>query len=288
MEKSSVLESFKDYLALINFSVCTQRMYYRTIKEFYNWRRIQCREGELNQEEAKEYLLMRLKSGMSWSTINCDYSALRKFFTEILNLGWSIRKIPRPKQAKQLPIILSKSEVSKLISCALTYKHQVFLTFVYATGLRLGEACGVLLEDVDSGRMQLRVRQGKGKKDRYVVIAPELLDLLRVYYKKCRPINYLFNGRIRGEKFSRSTGQFCVKAALKRAGIEKNASIHTLRHCYATHHIESGTNLVCIKEQLGHNAIKTTAAYIHLCVDRYRQINHPLKELEIQYIWMAP
>jgi len=203
-----------------------------------------------------------------------------------LEAAWSLKKIPRPRRENKLPEILSKEEVVRIIEHAPMYKHQVYLTFVYGTGCRLGEACRMRLEDIDSDRLQVRARQGKGQKDRYVILAPRLLDILREYYKRVRPKVYLFNGRQRGIQFSKTAGQWCMRRARSLSGIKKRASVHTLRHCYATHHIESGTDLVYLKEQLGHKHLKTKAVYVHLCMERYRQINHPLSELEIQYSWM--
>ena len=287
-EEISQIKAYEDYLVLRNFSVCTQKMYLRTIRRFYNWRQEQCVKGDLKQSDAQQYLLLRVKTGSSWSTINCDYSALRKYFKFILEIEWSLKKMPRPRRENKLPEILSKEEVVRIIEHAPLYKHQVFLTFVYGTGCRLGEACRMRLEDIDSNRMQVRVRQGKGQKDRYVILAPRLLEILREYYKRVRPKVYLFNGRQRGVQFSKTAGQWCMRRAKSRSGIKKTASVHTLRHCYATHHIESGTDLVYLKEQLGHKHLKTTAVYVHLCMERYRTINHPLSEMEIQYSWTDP
>jgi site-specific recombinase XerD len=283
MEKTLGLKSYSDYLILTNFSVCTQKMYLRTIVGFYKWREEQKVEGEIKQEDAQQYLLMRVKTGSSWSTINCDYSALRKYYKQILEVDWSLKKMPRPRRENKLPEILSKAEVVRIIEHAPLYKHQVFLTFIYGTGCRLGEACRMRLEDIDSDRMQVRVRQGKGQKDRYVLLSQKLLDLLRIYYKRVRPKQYLFNGQKRGMPLSKSAGQRCMQRGRIKSGVKKRASVHTLRHCYATHHIESGTDLVYLKEQLGHKHLKTTAVYVHLCMERYRTINHPLDDLEIQY-----
>lgn len=223
--------------------------------------------GRISEEHAKQYLLMRIESGCSWSTINCDYSALRKYYKDIMNAKWSIKKIPRPQKELVLPAILSQQEVIKLIEHAATYKHQIFLTFIYSTGLRLSEALNITLQDIDGDRLQVKINKGKGAKDRVVQIPECLLHLLRNYYRRLRPEDYLFNGLKKGSKYSHRAAQWSIIRARELAGIKKTASIHTLRNCYATHHIENGTDLVFLQEQLGHKHLKTTARYV---------LSHPL------------
>ena len=278
------MESFDSYLMMKNFSFQTRTSYLRTLREFDNFRRENGIRGRYGQLQAKSYLLARIKSGKSWSTINGDYSALRKYFREVANLAWSLKKVPRPRKEDRLPEILSKEDVQKIIEHAVNYKHQVFLTFVYATGLRLSESLNVKLDDIDGNRRQIRVSKGKGSKDRYITIPECLLDLLRNYWRKHRPENYLFNGKRLGSRFSNRAAQWSMIRAKERAKMTKPASIHTLRHCYATHHIESGTDLVYLQEQLGHKHLRTTARYVHLCMEeRVRQINHPISSMQIRY-----
>jgi site-specific recombinase XerD len=124
--------------------------------------------------------------------------------------------------------------------------------------------------------MQFRIRRGKGAKDRYVQIPKELIDYLRHYFKDCRPQVYLFNGRRKGQKMSVGSLRWPIREAKKRLGLTKKISPHTFRHCYATHHLESGTDLVFLQQNLGHKHLKTTARYIHLCKDRYKHVKHPI------------
>ena len=182
-----------------------------------------------------------------------------------------------------LPAILSQQDVVRLIEHAPLYKHQVFLTFVYGTGLRLGEAVGIEIDDIDSARLQIRVNKGKGNKDRMVQVPGCLIEVLRDYYRHYKPKKYLFNGVNKGSQLSRRSAQWSITRARKLAGITKTATVHTLRHCYATHHIENGTDLVFLQQQLGHKNLKTTAKYVRLCMERYRRINHPLVSLPIKY-----
>ncbi len=281
--RESLIEDYGSYMTLKNYSEQTISSYLRTVRMFYDYRKESKMRGRISQEHAKQYLLMRIKSGCSWSTINCDYSSLRKYFKQILNVNWSVRKIPRPQKERQLPEILSQKEVIRLIEHAPTYKHQIFLTFIYSTGLRLSEALNITVNDIDGDRLQIRVNKGKGAKDRVVQIPQCLLLLLRSYYRRLKPKKFLFNGLKEGSQYSARAAQWSIIRARKLAGIEKTASIHTLRNCYATHHIENGTDLVFLQEQLGHKHLKTTARYVKLCMERYRRIDHPIVHMDIRY-----
>ena len=284
---SSQLKAYEDYLILKNFSSATRKMYLRTIKSFLRFCQRKFPSQSLCQELASQYIIQRHKKGKSWSTINCDYSALRKYFREVLRIEWSLRKTPRPRKNFDLPPILSQQDIIKLINNASTYKHQVFITFVYATGLRLSEATNVSFDDIDRHRKQIRVRKGKGGKDRYIQIPECLIEILVAYYHKYKPEKYLFNGYKKGERYCSSSGQWTMRQARKNAKLTKQASVHTLRHAYATHHLEAGTDLVFIKNQLGHKHLKTTERYLHLCVDRRRHIVHPLDKIHLQLDWMG-
>ncbi len=277
------LSDYESHLILKNFSDATRRSYVSILGHFLRYRKDNRLGGRLNQEQAKKYILYRYGLGKKWQTINSDYSSLRKYYREVLEVPWSIRKLPRPRKEHYLPRILSKQDVVKLIESAPLYKHQVFLTFVYGTGVRLSESLNVRMEDIDGDRLQVRITRGKGSKDRYVKIPQCLLDLLRNYYRRCRPEVYLFNGLKCGSRYSNRAAQWSIGRARKLSGITKGASIHTLRHCFATHHLESGTDLVYLQMQMGHKHLKTTARYVHLCMDQYRQINHPLSQMDIKY-----
>jgi len=163
------------------------------------------------------------------------------------------------------------------------FKHQVFMTLLYCTGLRLNEALRLRLADIDGERLQIHVVKGKGAKDRYVEMPVELLVLLREYYLAYRPKEYLFNGKDAGSLWSSRTAQWSIKRARKYARIIKQVSPHVFRHCYATHHLEEGTNLVYLKDQMGHKNIKTTARYIRLCKTYPKRVHHPIAGMKIEY-----
>lgn len=277
------VESYRAYLTLANFKPSTVDSYCRTLEKFYACHLERHGHIKPTQDHVQRYLLRRRDSGLSWSSINADYSSLRKYFRQLKDYEWSLKKLPRPKKDNPLPQIISKEEVALLISSAPTLKYQTFLSLLYATGMRLSEATNLRLTDIDSDRMQIRIHLGKGGKSRMVHMPPLLLDLLRKYYLAYRPEDYLFNGRKPASRYSSSSARWAIRRAIERSGLNVKCSLHTLRNCYATHHLELGTDLVYLKEQLGHKHLKTTAKYIRLCVDRYRQINHPIEAIQIRY-----
>ena len=282
----SQLQAYNDYLIIKNFSSATRQMYLRTLKGFLRFAARKHPYIELSQELAKQYIITRHKQNKSWSTINCDYSSLRKYFREVLHAEWTLKKMPRPRKEKSLPSIISMQDVTRLINSAATYKHQVFITFVYATGLRLSEATNVMFEDIDRNRLQIHVRRGKGAKDRFIRIPLSLVEILTEYYYRVKPTKYLFNGYTKGKAYSASSGQWTMRQARRKSKMSKRASIHTLRHAYATHHLENGTDLVYLKLQLGHKHLKTTERYIHLCADRKTNVNHPIDLIRADIKWI--
>lgn len=277
------LSDYDAHMTLRNYSQATRRAYGCALGQFFRWRDQEGFSGPFTQDQARSYILFRHGQGLKWQTINGDYSSLFKFYREVLKQAWDVQHIPRPRKERSLPGILSKGEVQKLIEHGSTYKHQVFMSLLYGTGLRLGEALGLRLEDIDGERQQLHVIKGKGAKDRYVALPTCLLEVLRDYYRRYRPRHYLFNGKVLGQVWSKRAAQWSISQARDSAGIHRQVSPHVLRHCYATHHLESGTNLVFLKEQLGHKHLKTTARYIHLCKSYPQRVSHPLADMSIPY-----
>lgn len=279
---SGYVQDLKDWLQLRNYSAATISAYGSALRQFLEWREREELGPELSQKDAKRYLLHRYDEGRKWQTINGDYSAMQKLYTHVLGKDWNVDHIPRPKKEGSLPRVLSKEEVKRLLESGVCFKHQVFMVLLYSTGLRLSEALNLKLTDIDGDRGQIRVLKGKGAKDRYVALPDKLLHLLRDYYRAYRPQEYLFNGKYKGSKWAQRSAQHAVEQARKQAKIAREVSPHILRHCYATHHLEGGTNLVYLKEQLGHKNLKTTARYVHLCVNYHRQVNHPLEQMKLQ------
>lgn len=278
---AACLQRYKEYLQLRNYSDGTREVYMGSLRLFFDYCRVHSEASKSYQDHARSYILEIQSSGISWSSINIRYSSIKLFCTKVLKEEWDIDHLPRSKKSKRYPRILSQKEVVRLIEAPTNFKHRVIIAFFYATGLRISEALNVKLSDIDGDRLELFVRQGKGKKDRIVNIPQQLLMLLRDYYKRFKPKEFLFEGGTEGQSYAGASIRRIIRTAKKIAKIKKHVSPHTLRHCYATHHLENGTDLVYLKEQLGHSKLMTTAKYIHLCQKRQRHINHPLERLTI-------
>lgn len=275
------LQQLQDWMELRNYSAATVSAYRCALRQFLEWREEEGFAGPFEQGEARRYLLSRYRSGKKWQTVNGDYSAMRKFYEHVLVQGWDVEHLPRPRKERALPAILSTEEVGRLISHGRTLKHQAFMALLYSTGLRLSEALCLRIADVDGNRQQLRVVKGKGAKGRYVSFPPCLLGVLRSYYRAYKPEGYLFNGKYRGSRWANRSAQHALQQAREAAGIERAVSPHVLRHCYATHHLENGTNLIYLKGQLGHKNLKTTARYAHLSQEYHKRVCHPLASMEL-------
>lgn len=279
---SAYVRELREWLILRNYSTSTINAYGSALRQFLVWREGEGMGVSFAQEDVRRYLLYRYDRGRRWQTINGDYSALQKFYVHVLDQPWNVDHLPRPRKERSLPTVLSMREVELLINAGRSLKHQVFMALLYATGLRLSEALSLELTHIDGQRRQLRVIKGKGAKDRYVNLPEALLELLRTYYRTYRPQKYLFNGKYGGTRWANRSAQYAIGQARRAARIERPVSPHVLRHCYATHHLENGTNLVYLKEQLGHKNLKTTARYVHLCVEYPRRVNHPLTKLQLR------
>ena len=272
-------DAFRDWLTLRNYAASTKNSYLSRLRQFLLWRHRGGWSGPITEDQLRNYLVERTESGLNWSSINGDYSALQTYLTQILRQDWPLEQLARPRAEKSLPTIVSVQEVERLINAGSQLKHQAFMAFLYGTGLRLSEALRVRIADIDGDRGQLRVVKGKGKKDRYIWLPASLLELLRTYFRACRPQNYLFNGHRPGSQWANRAAQYAIEKAAISAGIIRSVSPHVLRHSYATHHLEAGTNILFIKEQLGHKNLTTTARYLHLCANYEQKVSHPLGAL---------
>ena len=276
-----LLEAFEAYLYLRNYRPGTHHSYLSSLRLFFRYRREKGWQGDFTAEQARSYMVSRHRSKVSWITVNIDYSAIKMLYVEVLKLSWDIAATPRPKTLSLMPRILSKEEVRRVIFAARNLKSQALIILLYGTGLRISEALSVKLDDINSDRLQLRVQCGKGGKDRYVVMPEQLIPVLRTYYKVYRPSVYIFNGEKIGSTWKMRSAQMAIKKAAQQAGITKPVTAHAFRHCYATHHLENGTNLLFLKNQLGHKDLKTTQQYLHLCTLTEMRIYHPIADLEI-------
>jgi site-specific recombinase XerD len=204
-------------------------------------------------------------------------SGVKKFF-EYKGYSYEAISIERPRKEKKLPVILSGNEVKALFSTITNLKHKALLSLLYSAGLRIGEAIALEITDIDSQRMLIHVRQAKGKKDRYTLLSVVFLEILRAYYLAYKPKKYLFEGQDGGH-YSNASAQKVLKNALFKAGITKKATLHSLRHSFATHLLEKGTDIRYIQELLGHSSPKTTMIYTHVTQTSLKKIKNPFDDL---------
>ena len=233
--------------------------------------------AELGDEEIRAYLhyLMEERKA-SQSVLVQTYSALKFFFENTLQKQWNAIRIPRCKQRRKLPGVLTREEVESILSATKNLKHRAILMTLYSAGLRIGEVTRLKVSDIESGRMMIRVNEGKGLKDRYTLLGERNLEILRRYWKAYRHLEWLFPGRNASDPVSISAIQRVFKTSLAKAGIKKKASVHTLRHCFATHLLDSGTDLYYIQRLLGHKSAGTTSVYLHITGKDIGKIKSPI------------
>jgi site-specific recombinase XerD len=214
-------------------------------------------------------------------TVICR-NALRHLYRDTLkHPDWiSVSEIPRPKRERRLPVVLSRDEVQRLFAVVTNLKQKALFMVAYDAGLRLSEITNLRLDDLDSRRMVIRIRQGKGKKDRYARLTPGLLELLREYWREFRPQKLLFPGAAANKRYDPATPGQLLKRACRKAGITKRVSMHTLRHTFATHLLEAGVNLRVIQQMLGHDKIQTTVLYTHISLEEQRAAPSLLESLQ--------
>ncbi len=240
----------------------------------------------LGTEAIRRYLHYLLRERqVSASSVNQHYSALKFLYETTLGLEWEATQIPRTKRPKKRPkkrpVILSQEEVRGLLASVRTVKYRRLLATIYSGGLRISEALDLRVSDIDSDRMLIRVRQGKGQKERYTLWSHYALGLLREYWGYERPRDWLFPGRPTDRPLSPSSVQRVMKRALVPAGISKSASVHTLRHCFATHLLESGVDLYHIQRMMGHGHASTTAIYLHVTPRSLTDMVRPMDSWEV-------
>lgn len=220
-----------------------------------------------------------LKKKLSASYQNQMVNAVKLFFKTVQNKQLDIEKIHRPKKPKTLPNVLSKEEIKSILEAHGNIKHKAMLSLIYACGLRRSELLNLKPNDVDSKRGILLIKQTKGKKDRIAPISTKIIELLRDYYKAYKPTVWLFEGQNKGQRYSEKSLENVLKQALQKVKITKPVSLHWLRHSYATHLLESGTDLRFIQELLGHNSSKTTEIYTHVSTKSLQGIKSPFDDL---------
>lgn len=273
------VEKFKQFLLSKRYSPSTIKTYSEALKSFL----IFFREkpiAEISNEDViiynNEYIL---KNNLSASYQNQIVNAIKLFFQTIRETKMMVDKIHRPKRSKLLPNVLSKEEIKLILNAHSNIKHKTMLSLIYSCGLRRSELLNLKPADIDSKRGIVIIRQSKGKKDRIAPLSPKILDLLREYYIGFKPKTWLFEGQNENTKYDERSLSNVLKQALTKSRINKPVSLHWLRHSYATHLLESGTDLRYIQELLGHSSSKTTEIYTHVSTKSIQQIKSPFDDL---------
>jgi len=239
----------------------------------------------LGSEQIRAFLVDLLEQGnLSRSSLTQAFCALKFFYVHVLHHPFEFEDLIFPRRRRPLPRVLSQSEVRQLLDSASDLKEQTILMTFYSTGLRLQELLKLEVKDIDSDKMQIHVRQGKGGKDRNVLLSPALLDALRRYFRCYRPVSYLFYGQSPQQPLSERYVQRMVRWLSAKAGLCAGVTTHTLRHSFATHLLEQGTQVPYIQELLGHKSIKTTMLYTRVSPSALRKVISPLDRLD----WRAP
>jgi site-specific recombinase XerD len=264
-------------MTIRNFSPSTQKDYIRGVKTFAAF--LGYSPSKANAEDIRRYQLHMTATGASVPNMNAAVSALRFLFKVTLRRGDITEHMPFIHEPQRLPVVLSMEEVRRLLDAAPSLKYKTALSLAYGTGLRVSEIVSLKISDIDSARMLIRVEQGKGSKDRYVMLSPHLLDLLRAWWKAARPRDWLFPGRDCLQRLSMRQLNRACHAAAQRAGIDKRVSMHTLRHSFATHLLEGKTDIRLIQVLLGHKKLDTTARYTRVALETIRDVASPLERL---------
>ena len=278
-DKITALQDFEKYLKTKRYSESTIKTYVEALKSFLVFYNLKPTEDINNNDVVNYHHQFILKKNLSASYQNQIINAIKLYFSTIKETAIQIEKIYRPKTEKLLPNVLSKEEIKKILNAHSNIKHKTMLSLIYSCGLRRSELSNLKPNDIDSGRNLVIIRQAKGKKDRIAPLSPAILMLLRDYYKAFKPLNWLFEGQNKGEKYDERSLAQVLKQALVKSNIKKPVSLHWLRHSYATHLLESGTDLRYIQEILGHKSSRTTEIYTHVSTKSLQNIKSPFDDL---------
>jgi integrase/recombinase XerD len=273
-------DRMQEDLLLKAYSPHTQRAYLRCARHFAS-HYMRSPEG-MGEQEIRDFLLHLVRDRQaSPFTLGTYVNALKFLYTVSLKRPEEVEGISHPKRPKTLPVILSPEEVLRVFAAIRSVKHKAIIATAYAAGLRISEVCGLRITDIDSQRMRIHVRSGKGKKDRYVMLGQSLLALLRQYYQKARPKGeYLFPGYKPHRPICTTAVNQVLRKVVRQAGLSKKVTMHTLRHCFATHLMEAGTDIRIVQVLLGHSSIRTTLRYTHITDRLVQKLVSPLDMIQ--------
>lgn len=274
--RGGLLEVLRQELKLRNYS-------YKTLKSYRSWLRSfikffsPCHPRELSEVDIRKYLLHLIEQKhLSVGSVNQAFNAIRFLYVELYKKPLIVDGLPRPLKDEKLPTVLSQEEIIKILDSVENVKHKTILMLIYSAGLRIGESVSLKVSDIDSKRMLIHLRGAKGRKDRYTLLSEVALEQLRKYYKEYKPRDYLFEGAREREHISERSVQNVFQRAVKVARIRKPVSVHSLRHSFATHLLEAGTDIKFIQELLGHSRSRTTEIYTHVSQKSLGKIVSPL------------
>ena len=267
-------ETFLDKLEIKRYSENTVKAYVNAFEDFINYYKDQDLDT-INDEDIRKYIQYLIQQNRSDSYVNLAINSIKFYYEVVLNMPNRFYSIERPRKKDKLPKVISKDEVLRMIELTTNLKHKCIISLLYSGGLRRSELLNLKPTDIESDRMLIRIEEAKGNKDRYTLLSQKLLIDLRRYYTMYQPKEYLFEG-LYGKKYSGGSVLTIVKKAAKKANIQKDVTPHILRHSFATHLLENGTDLRFIQEILGHNSSKTTEIYTHVAKNNFNKIKNPL------------
>lgn len=278
MKHQKSLDQFVRDMELRNLSSSTIYAYKRNLQKFFHY--FNSKElTDITGKDIKDFLHWHLRyGGYSASYVKGLNATIRLFYKHTAAFNVEFERFPIPKRPKKLPVVLSQEEIKTVIQNTRHLKHRAILCTIYTGGLRISELLKLQIKDIDSERMQIRVRGGKGQKDRYTLLSKHCLKLLRDYWLACRPSKWLFEGTGDNPQYSSSSVRKILQKSLEISGIQKPITIHSLRHSFATHLLENGVDIVHISKLMGHTSIKTTMIYLHVRTLPELAGNHPLDD----------
>jgi integrase/recombinase XerD len=269
-------------MTIRNLSPATQQSYLHAVSKFS--RHFARSPDRLGLDEVHAFQVHLVATGISWPSLNQIVCALRFFYGVTLGQAKIPERIAYAREPQKLPVVLSADEVARCLEAIPSLKSRIALTTVYAAGLRVSEAVMLKIADIDSGRMVIRVEQGKGGKDRYVMLSPQLLRILRGYWRLARPRRWLFPGRDENRPLEPTTLHAACRSARAAAGLAKGVTPHTLRHTFATHLLENGADIRIIQVLLGHANLQSTARYGRVATKTISQTPSPLDRLRLEVV----
>ncbi len=267
-------------MSVRNMSPATQRSYISAVSKFSRYFRRS--PDKLTLDDVRAFQVHLVSTGISWPGLNQIVCALRFFYGVTLGGAEIPERIPYARQPRKLPVVLSADEIVRFLEAVSSLKCRAALTTAYAAGLRASEVAGLRVADIDSARGVIIVRHGKGGKDRNVMLSPQLLGVLRTYWRLARPKTFLFPGRDEDRSIDPTVLYAACRSATKAAGLDKRVTLHTLRHSFATHLLENGTDIRIIQVLLGHNNLSSTARYTQAATHTIRATQSPFDRLKLE------